>query len=137
MNDTVPLVTVAAEVGVDADTLASAFGDAVTHDDAAMRAVAVDIARHYIDAHRASVQAEQNRKTAQREAARQRPHPVRERIKALRRQQEKWTHVGDIPAFGRLTADSIEASADASAARMDEMLGGELVRHPIRQETDK
>jgi uncharacterized protein YhaN len=132
-----PLTLIAAETGGDADTLAVKFADAVTLDGAGLRCVPTDTARQYITDHRAALQAEQNRKAAQREAARQQPHPVRERIRALQRQQEEWEGSTDVPALAVMTASDVEASMNASSARMDEMLAGEMVVHRIRQRDDR
>jgi hypothetical protein len=132
-----PLTLIALEVGGDADALAVKFADAVTLDDAAMRCVPTDTARQYIANHRAAVQAERDRKHAQRLAARQQPHPVRERVRALQAAQARWEGSTDVPALAVMTASDVEASMDASSARMDEMLAGEMVVHRVRQRDDR
>jgi hypothetical protein len=132
-----PLTLIALEIGADADALAVKFADSVTLDDAGMRCVPTDTARHYITDHRAAVAAERERKAAQREAARQQPHPVRERVRALQAAQARWEHVTDVPALAVMTAGDVEASMDASSARMDEMLAGGMVVHRVRQEVDR
>lgn len=128
-----PLTLVALEIGGDAGALAVKFADSVTLDEAGLRCVPTDTAHQFIANHRAAVQAQRDRQAAKREAAKRRPFPLRERVRALHRQQERFDGA-DLPALAVMTADDIEGRQAASAERMNEMLGGEpgvLVRHPI------
>jgi hypothetical protein len=111
MKDTAltPIALVAVELGTTADELAITLGDAVEFDAIGVRCVSADTARRLIADHRAAIEAERDRKAAQREAARQRPDPVRERVKALRRSQARWQHIADVPALGRMAAADIRS----------------------------
>jgi hypothetical protein len=131
-----PLTLIAAETGGDADALAVKFADAIRLDDAAMRCVPTDTARQYIIDVRNARSAEQTRKIAKRREAARQPHPTRERIRALQAAQARWEHVTDIDALAVMRASDIESSMDASSARMDEMLAGEMVVHRV-QEVDR
>ena len=126
MNDTglIPVAIVAGEVGADTDELAARLGNAVTLDAIGVRCIPADTAVDLITDHRAALQAERDRKAAQREAARQRPHPVRERIRALQRQQEEWQGDRDTPALARALAGDPESRFNKSDAALAEMMSG-------------
>ena len=57
---------------------------------------------------------------------------MRERVKALQRQQEQFDGA-DIPALAVMTAGDIEASMDASSARMDELMAGDVYYHSLTE----
>ena len=127
-----PLTLIAAEIGGDANALAVKFGNAVTLDAAGLRCVPTDAAREFITDHRAAVAAEGDRLRAERDAARQRPHPTRERIRAIGRQQEQFDGA-DVPALGVLLAGDIEARLASSASRMDELMTGDSHYHSLSE----
>ena len=127
-NNLVPLTLVALEIGCAADALATRLGDAVELDAAFIRCIPVTTARDLIAARRAAVQAERDRWRAEREAARQRPHPTRQRVKALAAAQEKWDG-DDAPAIVRMLADDPDTKFARSSRNLDEMMSGELVQH--------
>ena len=139
MNDTalIPVAIVAGEVGADTDELAARLGNAVTLDAIGVRCIPADTAVDLITDHRAALQAERDRKAAQREAARQRPHPVRERIRALQRQQEEWQGDPDTPALARALAGDPESRFNKSDAALAEMMSGQVVQHRFRRGEDR
>jgi hypothetical protein len=129
-NTLIPLATVAAEIGSDADVLAARLGDAVTPDDIGIRCIPADIARDQIARHRAAVQADRDQQRAQRDAAKRRPFALRQRIRAIGRQQERFAGAA-LPATAVMMADDIEDRLEASGHRMDELMSGDSVYHPI------
>src|SRR3954453_21000388 len=89
-NPPVQLVLVAAEIGRDADELAVQLGDAVILDVAAIRCVAVAVARDLITTHRRRLKDEHDRAAARWAAAEARPNALRDRVQALARQQKRF-----------------------------------------------
>jgi hypothetical protein len=127
-----PLVTVAAEIGADADVLAGRLAGAVELNAAGIRCIPTDTARQVIADHRAAVQAMRDRQLARRAEAARRPHPIRERVRALQRQQERFAGA-DVPALAVLMASDLEDRQAASSRRLDELLTGDSHYHRINE----
>lgn len=125
-----PLTLIALEIGGDADALAVKFADAVTFDDAAMRCVPTDTAHQFVTDHRAAVQAQRERRAAQEAELRRRPNPLRERVRALQRAQERFEG-SDLPALAVMTAGDLETRLESSGRHMDELLTGESHYHSL------
>ena len=138
-NNRVSLAVVAVELATTADELAARLGDAVELDAALVRCIPAGAARDLIATHRAAVQAARDRQRAELEAARQRPHPIHQRVRAIAAAQEKWEGT-DVPAIVRLLADDPDSKFNRSSARLDEMWSGkpgELVQHRFQRRTDR
>lgn len=101
-------------------------------DEIGIRCIPAAAARDLIATHRAAVQIARDRQRTEREAARQRPHPIRQRLESLHAAQERFEGA-DLPALAVMMANDVEASMNASSARMDELLTGDSYYHPINE----
>ena len=126
----VPVSTVAAEVGVDTDTLAARLAADVIIDADRVRCLPSDLTQRLIDDHRAAVQARRERRAAQEAELRRRPNPLLERVRALQRAQERFEG-SDLPALAVMTAGDLETRLESSGRHMDELLTGESHYHSL------
>ncbi|MBB2990264.1 hypothetical protein FHR72_001732 [Mycolicibacterium iranicum] len=126
----VPLMLVAHEIGGDANALAAKLGDTVVLDGIGIRCLTADLAREVIADHRAAVAAERDRRRAEAAEARRRPDPLRERVRALAAQQERFGGA-DLPALAVMTAGDIEGRLEVSSKHLDELLTGDPHYHSL------
>lgn len=126
----VPLTLVAAEIGGDANALAAKIGDAIVLDGIGLRCLTADRARTVIADHRAAVQAQRDQRRAEVAEARRRPDPLRERVRAIARAQERFGGA-DLPALAVMTAGDIEGRLEVSSKHLDELLTGDPHYHSL------
>ena len=127
---TVPLVTLATELGRDPDKLAASLGDDVLLDGIGFRVVEAATARRLLDQHRAA-QAELRRRTRERRE-RIRAHTeaastqMRERLQALREHDSLLLEADpSMDAFAVMCGGEHTARMEVSGTRMDSWLRGE------------
>ena len=131
-NHLVPLVTVAAEIGISADEVAQRLGDSVTVDAAGLRAVAAERARVFLADHRAAQQAQRERAERQQaEFAAKHDAELRRRLQRIRALPPAQDGV---PALALMLARDPDSRLARSSRRLDEMLSGTSVYRPIRGE---
>jgi hypothetical protein len=137
-NTLVPLVTVAAELGVDVATLVKQFGDAVVADDAGLRCIEAERSRVYLAAANAAQQADEARMREQAAECAARIDavngPIFAKVAAIQQQQEAQQVEPGTPALAvMLGADRDNRLARASRNK-DEMLAGNATYHAVTQE---
>lgn len=130
MTETVALVTIAAELGVDADRLAAELGEHVSRDWIGLRAIPVDVAKRYIADTHAAANARQDARDAQRALARARHREsitaTRARLAARgRRDAAMLSNDGSLPALAVMMASDVESKLDARGQREARLRRGE------------
>src|SRR5689334_13025956 len=127
-TDLVPLVTVAAETGVDVNALAQQLADAVAFDAAGLRCIPSARSNEFIEELKARRAAEQerDRRWLATQIASDPMNQVHAQVKAIADHQQQLREAGmldaDLPAVACMTAADYEAAMATKAGHLDEMM---------------
>ena len=141
MPDTVPLVTIAAEINQDASLVAARIAEHVVIDsNSGLRCVPADVCRWLIDEAARAVAASHERDRERRAALAAQSRPLRERIAARAREQARMRASGmigpDTPAIALVAGGDKLASLDRKGRQFEAYVRGESSFVPLHPEKE-
>jgi hypothetical protein len=134
---TVAVVVLGLECGLDVGVLVRRLGADVIIDAAGIRVVTAERAKAFIDATNQARQREREAEARRFAEAAAQPNPIRQRIKALRAKQDAHAPADTgISAFAAMISGTDADPLQSAGQHMDEMLAGATTMryHKIKQE---